>query len=1382
MRVDKEDGWLPRLLRGPGPRQTVVAVAAVLLAVSALGFLIWATTTRSPSRLAWLTSIATVLAVVLPSWGMSAAMLTWVARSRRPVTEAQSGKQLDPAMLAGEEAVQAFSGSGAGGGNDGGAGPVTLPADAEMFTGRGDLIGEVLEQLDPGREHADVTVVSAVDGMAGVGKTALAVHAARVAYERGWFPGGVLLENLRGFSAGKPVDYGSAAARLVRALGVPGAGMPDTPEGWRAAWHNRLARLGRQGRPMLVVLDNVASAGQVSPLLPDLPHRMLITSRHTLSALRGYRVPVPPFTPDEGVRFLDNALRAARPADHRVKAEPEEARRLAELCGYLPLALRIIVALLRDEPDRALAAQAAELADAATRLDRLRYDDVDEQGQPLAVRAAFDLSYEHLTAIPELARTFRLLAWIPGADVSTDAAAAAFGSPVADARRQLAELARRHWADKLPGERWGMHDLARLYAEKRAREHAQADGSESAIQRLYSYYTVVLSCADAWLGSSRTATPARPGPFGLRADAVAWLDGEYRALAAAIAAACGSRRWEEAYQLAIHLATYQEFRHLIDDGVTVATQGLTAARHLGRARECSAAMRLGNAYRVARRYEEAADYLKRALELAPAHDATCEGSIRHNLGLTYLRLGQFAEAEACHRRDLEICREAEDWRGAGEAMIALADALLEQGRVRDAIGMLNRAIVLFEGSGDPRNLALARGNLAHTCLKGFPFTRAAFVIWQLCAALKHERDLDDRGRQAHTFLNLANAYVNRCLGCHARAAAEWGERAAILYRDLADESGEADALRFVRLAEAAAEDPEAHTGCPGSGDKASERLRDWLNDLPHAVLRGADSRLDQATFAGNIVIGSTQDGSRLPDELLTHNPLRLFLPGEDLTVREAVTVLQEKEHPDDSDEDLEALAAGLGFHAAAVAMAAAYLRRAPSSAGTLLQRLSATSLDDPYHPHGPETAGAAKMATLAIESAEQQAPRAGRVLDLVALLAPGQVDTQVLARELPPDDATEIGAAVHALADAAVIAVSGNTVTISSLAAQAARDRAALRGTLLNAASTAARILDSQISALEGTPTRVDHLEGLSRQVGTVWAAVKPELAVKPGGDSGIRAGAADMMKLRTWQVNTLTSTGRAADAIELGSAVLSDCQRLLGESHQETWRARNNLAGAYSANRDYDHACALFAQNLLSRDTGADNPDRLLTLHNLGVMHAQADRPKRAAQILAGVLADRERVLGARDPGTLETRHWLGVVRARTGDLPEAIRLLEETAQGRRNLSKPSADLTGTLDVLAELYAKSRQTDKSLLAREESMAISERLFEPGDVRVITVRDELADQYLRTWRTKKAVALLKRNLAEAGKAHGPDAEITRLTRQRLQYAQRQAKKPGPQGE
>src|ERR1035441_2532727 len=198
-------------------------------------------------------------------------------------------------MLAGEDLVQKVFGSDASGGDDSRTGPVTLPADPEIFTGRAALLDELLERLNPGGEQAGVTVVSAVDGMAGVGKTALAIHAARMAHERGWFPGGVLLENMRGFSADDPVDFGSTAARLLRALGDTGDGLPDTPEGWRAAWLDRLARLGEQGRPLLVVLDNVARAGQVSPLVPGRPpHKMIIKSRHTLSALAAYRVPSRP--------------------------------------------------------------------------------------------------------------------------------------------------------------------------------------------------------------------------------------------------------------------------------------------------------------------------------------------------------------------------------------------------------------------------------------------------------------------------------------------------------------------------------------------------------------------------------------------------------------------------------------------------------------------------------------------------------------------------------------------------------------------------------------------------------------------------------------------------------------------------------------------------------------------------------------------------------------------------------------------------------------------------------------------------------------------------------------------------------------------------------
>jgi tetratricopeptide (TPR) repeat protein len=769
-------------------------------------------------------------------------------------------------------------------------GPVTLPAGPERFTGRDFLLRELLGRLDPSRDEAGVTVVSAVDGMGGVGKTTLAVHAARVAHDRGWFPGGALYLDMRGFSIGDPVDCGTAAAHLLRSLGVPDRDIPVAAEDRRAAWHRRLAELGELHRPLLAVLDNTAHAGQVRGLLPPNPHRMLLTSRNTLSMLDAYRVVVEPFSPDDAVRFVDSALRTARPSDDRAVTDACEAYRVAKLCGYLPLALRIVVALLRDEPDRPLGSLSAELADGDTRIGRLRYDDVDEQGQPLAVKTAFDLSYRYLADSPGQARAFRLLAAVPGADVSPAAAAAALGLAVPDARRLLAELARRHWLETLPGERWGWHDLVRLYAVHRAHDHAVEDGREDAVERIYSYCRGGVNSAAAWLRSYGKARPLRPGGFGCRADAVAWLDGEHQSLVAAVAAASGARRWDDAHQLAAGLSGYQGFRHLTDDGIAVATLGLAAARHLGRRQECESEMRLGDAYRIAGRHAEAVGHLEHALQLRPADDATAEGSIRHNLGLAYLRLGRFAEAEACHRRDLKICREAGDWRGAGEAMIALGDALQELRRFREAAEVLNTAVETFELTGDLRNIELARTNLALTCLNGFPDTRAAYIIWQLCMALKAARDLDDRKGQALILLNLASAYLNRCRGCHGRSAAQWSLQAAEMFHELGDGPGEEKAARNNALAKSQG-DETAHEGCPGDGIPGSANLRAWLDDLPHAVLRGADRRLDEARFFGNIIIGPTPDGSPLPDELLRRNKTGLFLAAEDLTGEESATIL-----------------------------------------------------------------------------------------------------------------------------------------------------------------------------------------------------------------------------------------------------------------------------------------------------------------------------------------------------------------------------------------------------------------------------------------------------------------------------------------------------------
>ena len=1121
----------------------------------------------------------------------------------------------------------------------GDAGPVTLPALPERFTGRTELVGELLEWLDPAGTHGGVTVVSAADGMGGVGKTALAVHVAGLVLRRGWFPGGALFEDLRGFSTDEPLAQGVVAGRLLRALGVPDNQVPEAAPDRVRRWRDQLRRLGEQGRPVLVVLDNAESAAQVAQLVPDHPHRMLVTSRRTLAAVGARRIQVRPFAPAEAVAFLGSALRTSHPGDERVERAPDDARRLAELCGWLPLALRIVVALLRDEPGRPLADLVAELADARTRLARLRYDDVDEHGRPLGVLAAFDLSYTRLVADPERARAFRLLACVPGPDVALGTAAAMLDRPVVTTRRLLADLARVSLADHGQGRRWRMHDLVRLYARQRSDEHAGEDGRERALDLLLGYYEDVVGQVDGWLYDREAA---RTGTFGSRDEAVAWLDAERACVVAAIAEAHESRRWATAHRLVSAVSGYLEFRYRPDEAVAVGTLDVSAAAHLGRRAECGALVNLGNGYRLAGRHPEAVRVLERARDLATGDEELAGrlGSILHDLGLVYFRSGRFTDAVACHERDLELCRAARDLRGAAQAMVALGDALRGCRRYRDAAARVNQAILIFDGLGEVTGLMGARTNLALICLDGYS-GRAAYTVWQLCLALRAARDLGDAYGQASVLVNLGPAFLKRCRGCHADAAVWSAQRAEVMFRGLGDDRGVALARDQLRTARPLAEHPTAedHQGCPEDGMPDARHRVAWLNDLPHAVLRGDDRRLDEARFVGNAMVGPTPDGSVLPPELLARNRLGLLLDGADQPADESVDFLCAHTRLT-GGESLE-VGVFLGNHADVVAMAAAHLNRHRLTGAAYLERLDETRLGG-YSPAGsshPHTVGAAKAAMLTIRAAEEQGAHVRTVLEFAALLAPGLLDHLGPVSGLPAGD---LEAAMGVLAEAAVFTGGPDPAPVMSpVTQQVVLHRAAHHGRLLDVAATVTEVLGAEVESVIGVPTERAEVERLVRQVDTVWAAVRPVLGST---DASL---AAALLRLRGVGVNVCITDGEQR-AVPMAEAVLDDCERWLGPTHGETWRARNNLAGACGFTGDPDRACALLAANLRVMTAGDEHRDTLLTRHNLGVMQSLAGRPTRAVRVLEQVLADSERVLGADDPITTETQRWLTIARDR--------------------------------------------------------------------------------------------------------------------------------------
>lgn len=292
-----------------------------------------------------------------------------------------------------------------------------LPALVAGFTGRGAELAQITALLDPAGD-AGAVVVSAVAGLAGVGKTALAVQAGHAARQAGWFPGGVLFLDLHAYDDA-PVQPGQALDALLRALGVPAQHIPPVAEQRAGLYRSRLAQISD---PVLIIADNASSEAQVRPLLPGPgPHRVVVTSRHTLAGLGARLLDVAVLDEQAGVALLDGALRAARPGDDRIGADRRGAARLAGICGGLPLALQITAALLKADPSFTVSDMADELADEIRRLKALQYDDGSGTSAP-SVAAAFKLSYRQLDEVT--ARVFRLLPVNPGPNVSTAAAAA----------------------------------------------------------------------------------------------------------------------------------------------------------------------------------------------------------------------------------------------------------------------------------------------------------------------------------------------------------------------------------------------------------------------------------------------------------------------------------------------------------------------------------------------------------------------------------------------------------------------------------------------------------------------------------------------------------------------------------------------------------------------------------------------------------------------------------------------------------------------------------------------------------------------------------------------------------------------------------------------
>jgi tetratricopeptide (TPR) repeat protein len=652
-----------------------------------------------------------------------------------------------------------------------------LPQDLAEFTGRSAELAHLRQELHRGRQDGGAVVISAIAGMAGVGKTQLAIHAGHVLAREQPFDR-VLFVNLRGFHPDPNQPPASPAAVLdgfLRVLGVPGQQVPHDLHARAAAYRDRLV-----GTHTLILLDNAADADQVRLLLPETPGCIaLVTSRRSLAGLGpATHLTVDVFTPDEALDFLTRAL-----PQIAVGPDPRAAARIASRCGHLPLALGLVTGHIRATPGWTL-------TDHANRLDERHRDRRLDTG----VELALGLSYQHLSAAQQ--RLLRLASLHPGQDVDVHAAAALCGTDLSTAGTGLHDLHRDHLLQQSTHGRYTLHDLVRAYATGRADDQDPPPARRAALTRLFDYYLSTCAAAVDTLYPAeayyrpRVPPPATPIPAVTDPDtARGWLDAE-RATLVAIAAHTAAYDWPtHTTRLATTLYRYLDGGHP-SDALAVHNQARRAARRTNDSNGQAQALHgLGTAYLRLGRYGPATEHLQGALDLfRETGDHAGQARTLGTLGNIEKRLGHYQTAIDHHEQARILFRTAVDQAGEARSLVNLGVVETRLGRYQPATEHLRQALTLCRQARDPIGEADTLTNLGELEARLGRYRAAADYREQ---AIDLYQQVGDRASEAATLDDLGTIHTR--LGQPAQAT-ECHQRALTVFRESGDLDAEAWAL------------------------------------------------------------------------------------------------------------------------------------------------------------------------------------------------------------------------------------------------------------------------------------------------------------------------------------------------------------------------------------------------------------------------------------------------------------------------------------------------------------------------------------------------------------------------------------------------------------
>lgn len=656
--------------------------------------------------------------------------------------------------------------------------PRQLPGVISGFAGRKAELDALTEMLLGTIGDGGTVVLSAVDGTAGIGKTAIAVHWAHNVADR--FPDGQLYVNLRGFDpAGQPLASGDAVRGFLDALGVPSDRIPVSLDAQVALYRSLLA-----DRQILVVLDNVRDSDQVRPLLPGSAGCVaLVTSRVRLSGLitaEGAR----PLTVDLLPVADARQLLARRIGLKRVEAEHGAVDEIIAMCAQLPLALSIVAARAATHPTFPMTAIAAELRDARGSLEA--FTDADGAAD---LRAVFSWSYQRLS-IPA-ARLFRLLGLHPGTAIGVQAAASLAALSLSQARNLLTELSSAHLVEEKALGRFSFHDLLRAYATELANAYEIDTERRKAIHRVLDYYLHTAHAAARFLHPRMDLSLARPYMDGTLPrtftdpeTAWTWFETEYPVFMDAVRLAAAEEWDSHAWQLPIVLEEYLDRRGHRHDCLTSQQTALAASRRIkDRHGQACAHYGLGRTLHWFGRFEEAESHLNEALTLsAELAEKALEAHAHVELSHVFEHKGRPADALRHARWALALARAAGSRRAEARALFFAGKYLALLGDYQQALSFSLRALVLNQEIGDRRTEGYTLNAIGYT-YQGLGQYDQAITYYKQELTLQSE--LADRYSQAVTFNSLGDTY--QAAGDDESAYHAW--RQAL---DILDHFGNAD--------------------------------------------------------------------------------------------------------------------------------------------------------------------------------------------------------------------------------------------------------------------------------------------------------------------------------------------------------------------------------------------------------------------------------------------------------------------------------------------------------------------------------------------------------------------------------------------------------------